>query len=71
MITIFPDADLKNADWTKQTVDVYISVGDTRRVVENLDELSEVTGISKSKLRKMPVGKAVLKKMKEEEEDEE
>lgn len=60
---IFPDADIDNADWTKQTRDVFDDEGN---LVTGLDNLSQRLGIPKGKLKKLPVVTLVNEKKDDE-----
>jgi len=67
MATYYPDDDLANADWTKQTLDILNEDG---KPVKNLKEMSKITGIPKDQLKKLPVSKGKVLTEEEEEERE-
>ena len=68
MIHVYPDYNIQNADWTKQTQDVFIEAKDgALRPVKNIAELKKTTGMSSSELKKLPVRNPAPKRKREDE----
>ena len=61
------DADLRNADWTKRTLDVWTRDGS--RLVSNVDELAAALGVTVEDVKLLPVYQGALTRWRKDAAD--